>query len=155
MEYEDFSNRFKQACREASAPTAQEALGKFLGVSGTMVWFYRNGERAPGIRQASIIAAKLGVNVEWLLTGNGPKRTHTQELMVADEPGLYNDKLYITLDLLTFVMRFIEENYANTYKKESPEDQAETIYALCDLFTDEAAKKMKPASVIKLIRKTA
>jgi len=155
MEYKDFSIRFKKACKDSNAPKAQEALGRYLGVSGTMVWFYRNGERIPGINNATHIADTLGVNVEWLLTGKGPQRSHTQELMIAEQSGLYNNKVYASLDLMTFVMRFIKDNYEKTYDKESPEEKAETIYALCDLFSDEAARKMKPANVIKLITKAA
>lgn len=74
MKYSEFAARFREACKEADAPETQEKLGKFLGVSGAMAWYYRNGEKLPGMNTAIHIAMKLSVCVEWLLTGRGPKR---------------------------------------------------------------------------------
>lgn len=73
MKHPDFARRFKEACRDAKVPTTQDALGKFFGVSGVMVWNYYHGEKLPSMKTAIVIAQKLDICVEWLLTGRGPK----------------------------------------------------------------------------------
>lgn len=120
-----------------------------------------NNWRTRGVpaNQLSKISRKMGWDLVALSNGRVIRKDENTRTPfsfgVEEENSPYNSHLTFSLDLLTFVMRFIRENYSKTYDKESPEEQAETIYALCDLFTDEAAKKMKPASIIKLIRKAA
>lgn len=75
MKHRAFANRFRQAVAHAKAPTTQQELGKFLGVSGTMAWNYLNGEKLPGMSTATRMAERLGVNVNWLLTGQGEMLT--------------------------------------------------------------------------------
>ena len=69
----EFSARFRQALKESDLPQTQVELGKYFGLSGTMIWFYLNGEKLPSMKNAIAIARRLGVCVEWLLTGRGPK----------------------------------------------------------------------------------
>jgi SOS-response transcriptional repressor LexA len=71
MKYPEFAQRFREAVRHAGASSTQKELGAFLGVSGTMAWYYLNGEKMPGMPRAIKMAARLGVNVDWLLTGRG------------------------------------------------------------------------------------
>lgn len=73
MNKADFAVRFKEAVEQAGVEDSQEALGRLLGVSGVMIWAYRSGEKLPRMSTATRIAEKLGVNVNWLLTGQGPK----------------------------------------------------------------------------------
>ena len=56
-----------------------KGLAKKFGVSSTMVWHYRNGEKKPSMDQAIKMSKILGINVQWLMTGEGPKRTPTSE----------------------------------------------------------------------------
>lgn len=79
MKYPEFARRFRQAVEHAGAPTSQKELGVFLGVSGTMAWNYLNGEKMPGMPNATKMAGKLGVNVDWLLTGRGPMEAGAQD----------------------------------------------------------------------------
>ncbi|NJM13057.1 MAG: helix-turn-helix transcriptional regulator [Synechococcaceae cyanobacterium SM1_2_3] len=72
MKHQDFTERFRLACRLANAPTTMEALGRYLHVSTSMAWNYFNGEKLPSMEKAVEMALKLGVCVEWLLTGRGP-----------------------------------------------------------------------------------
>lgn len=74
MKYPGFAQRLRQACLESGLALKQKELGKAFGVSGTMVWNYLHGEKLPGMTNARVIAMKLGVCVEWLLTGRGPQR---------------------------------------------------------------------------------
>ena len=73
MKYAAFAARFREACEDAKVLVTQESLGKVFGVSGTMAWYYLNGEKLPSMDKAIQMAGKLGVCVEWLLTGKGPK----------------------------------------------------------------------------------
>jgi len=72
MKHQYFAERFRLACRLANAPPTMEALGRYLHVGTTMAWNYFNGEKLPSMEKAVEIALKLGVCVEWLLTGRGP-----------------------------------------------------------------------------------
>lgn len=71
MDREGFAARFKQAVAYAGVDDTQEALGRLLGVSSVMIWSYRTGEKLPRMATAVRIAEKLGVNINWLLTGFG------------------------------------------------------------------------------------
>ena len=73
MKYPEFATRLHEACEDAKVPITQESLGKFFGVSGTMAWYYLNGEKLPSMDKAIKMASKLGISVEWLLTGKGQK----------------------------------------------------------------------------------
>ena len=74
MNHPDFSSRFRVACQQANAPQTMEALGRWLGVSTSMAWNYHTGEKLPSMEKAIGISVRLGVCVEWLLTGRGPMR---------------------------------------------------------------------------------
>ena len=82
MDKAGFAARFKEAVEQAGVEDSQEALGRLLGVSGVMIWAYRSGEKLPRMSTATRIAEKLGVNVNWLLTGRGPR--NPERLGVAD-----------------------------------------------------------------------
>lgn len=69
----EFAARFREACEAAGFDMRQKALGKSLGVSGTMAWNMLNGTKLPAMATAARIATRTGVCVEWLLTGRGPK----------------------------------------------------------------------------------
>lgn len=75
MKYPDFAARFKAAVEHGVATKdvvdTQDALAKLFEVSGVMVWSYRNGEKMPRMGTAVRIANALGVNVNWLLAGDG------------------------------------------------------------------------------------
>jgi hypothetical protein len=78
--YRDFSERLLEACEDSKIlPKKDErgfnkALGKLAGVGykGAEKWVKGGG--MPGMANASILAKKLGVRIEWLLTGEGPKK---------------------------------------------------------------------------------
>jgi len=74
MNARGFPERLRAACEEAGLTVTQPALARAFGVSTTTIWHYLHGEKLPSMEKAIQIAGKLGVCVEWLLTGNGPKR---------------------------------------------------------------------------------
>jgi hypothetical protein len=63
--YEDFAGRLKEAIADQG------------GVSGAGKWL--RGESLPGMENALLLATELGVCVEWLLTGRGPKKQPSSE----------------------------------------------------------------------------
>lgn len=74
MKIKGFPERLREACEEAGLAVTQPALARAFDLSTTTIWHYLNGEKLPSMGRAVAIASKLGVCVEWLLTGNGPKR---------------------------------------------------------------------------------
>lgn len=80
MKHPDFAKRFNEAVADAYverriANDSQLTLGKSIGVSGVTIWSYRKGEKLPRMNTALRIASVLGVTVEWLLTGQGAKKS--------------------------------------------------------------------------------
>lgn len=71
--YVEFGKRFKILCEEAGLPTKQDELAKELGVSGSFIASVRNGKKMPSHARAINWSIKLGVCVEYLLTGRGDK----------------------------------------------------------------------------------
>jgi len=72
MRYLEFAERFKKACIDADMPKPAVALGKILGVSSTMVYNYRNGEKLPSTDTLAKIATLLNVSIDWLINGREP-----------------------------------------------------------------------------------
>lgn len=85
MKIQGFPERLRVACEDAGLAVTQPALSRAFGVSTTTIWHYLNGEKLPSIGRAVDIAGKLGVCVEWLLTGNGPRR-HADMLDISELP---------------------------------------------------------------------
>lgn len=75
MKHPDFAKRFKEAVAAAGVSDTQDALAKLLGVSTVTIWSYRNGEKLPRMSTATRISKALGINVNWLLTGEGTMKT--------------------------------------------------------------------------------
>lgn len=49
-------------------------IAKRLGVTEPMLSNYRSGKKLPAMKKAILLAIKLNVCVDWLLTGRGAKR---------------------------------------------------------------------------------
>lgn len=71
--YEDFAERLIAAASDIGLPTTQAGLGRAFGVSQPTARDWMKGYALPGISNAVHIAEQLGVCVEWLLTGRGPR----------------------------------------------------------------------------------
>lgn len=69
--HKDFAMRFREACARARLPSALKTLSKIFGVSAPTVHDWRHGELLPSSANMAAIAAKTGVNVDWLATGRG------------------------------------------------------------------------------------
>lgn len=74
MKYPGFARRLNELLIDAKGHMSQAEAGKYLGVSQPTYHSWINGEAMPGMPKAIEIASKLNCCVEYLLTGNGPKR---------------------------------------------------------------------------------
>lgn len=91
MKHKEFAARMRESIQEMYPGATLTDLGsKFGGISHAIVSNYLRGEKMPSIATAIVIAERLNVCVEWLLTGRGPKRP-TDSVMSVDlsdlEPG--------------------------------------------------------------------
>lgn len=67
-------DRIRQAMTEKGLKPTQVECAKLIGVTQPSVWEWANGRTAPSIENSITLAKKLNVCVEWILTGEGPKR---------------------------------------------------------------------------------
>lgn len=78
VEKQTFADRLNEALDEFGVPSKFEGrqviVGRMFGVTqkGARKWL--EGEGLPTLEKSIQIAKHLGVHVEWLLTGRGPKR---------------------------------------------------------------------------------
>jgi hypothetical protein len=73
-----------------------------------MAWNYWNGEKLPSMKQAILMAKRLNICVEWLLTGRGPKHPTDsipgREMVdITDLPG---DAKTIILSIVSLLRRY-------------------------------------------------
>lgn len=77
--YHDFGERFKALLEEAGYSKTKHknltvALTKLFDVAPSTISDWKNGRKLPSMDRAIMIAIKLNVCVEYLLTGRGEKR---------------------------------------------------------------------------------
>ncbi len=73
-----FWERLQEAMRDAGMKPTQTGAGKLIGVSQPSVNDWTLGG-SPSMDNACALAKALNVNVEWLLTERGPKRSTPQD----------------------------------------------------------------------------
>jgi transcriptional regulator with XRE-family HTH domain len=86
MKYTEFAGRFRELWQESDLPKTQKELAKKLKCSQPMVNYWLNGEKLPSMETAIRLSGVFRCNVEWFLTGSGPKRQGEQ---IQDD--LYNE----------------------------------------------------------------
>lgn len=69
---EGFANRFTALSRQYDSGLSQKELGGVFSVSSTAIFKWKNGQAMPDIANASLIAKRYKVSVDWLLTGRKP-----------------------------------------------------------------------------------
>lgn len=79
----DFAVRFNEALDDAGVPPKnkgrQVAVGAMFGVTQNGARKWLEGESMPNTKRIPEMARQLGVRSEWLLAGEGPKRSRTVE----------------------------------------------------------------------------
>lgn len=64
-------DRALEALADADRPATQKEIGRIVGIAQSSVSLWRNG--GPKLENAITFCKKVGVCVEWLYTGRGPK----------------------------------------------------------------------------------
>lgn len=68
-----FWDRLEEASRDVGLPSGLSDIGRELDVWPSAVQKWRDGTSLPAQKNLIKLAQTRGVNVEWLLTGRGPK----------------------------------------------------------------------------------
>jgi transcriptional regulator with XRE-family HTH domain len=68
-----FWDRLEEASRDVGLPSGLSDIGRELDVWPSAVQKWRDGTALPAQKNLIALAQTRGVNVEWLLTGRGPK----------------------------------------------------------------------------------
>ncbi len=79
-------NSFASRLRLLREKESRENFAKKLGLSPRALVNYENGTRVPKSNLVSQICARLGININWLLTGKGPMY-ETSEGATANKAG--------------------------------------------------------------------
>lgn len=67
-------DRIAQAMRDQGIKDTQKECAKLLGITQPSVSEWASADTAPSLQNAITLARKLNVCVEWIQTGEGPKR---------------------------------------------------------------------------------
>ena len=89
--YQDFANRLEKALTDAGYTKERHknlthVLSKLFDVSISTVHDWRKGRKLPSMDSAIMLGMTLGVCVEWLLTGRGPRHPGLPDDDGIDEP---------------------------------------------------------------------
>lgn len=75
MGEQTFWDRVLEALKDRGIVAAQQThVASLVKIKQPSVAEWANGDTLPSMKNARVLAEKLGVNVEWLLTGRGEKR---------------------------------------------------------------------------------
>lgn len=90
--YQEFAARLHKACDDADLPKGHgraTALGKLIGITYKGAGKWLNGDGMPDMGNGGILAVKLEVAFEWLMTGRGPMKLSNTMLYAAEPPVAY------------------------------------------------------------------
>jgi len=119
MEKIEFGQRFSQAIDNSDLKGLSNAkMGKAFGLSSTTVWEFRNGDKMPSTVNGVVIAKRLKVSFEWLMTGRKIE-------LLPNVTGLQNPTNILNIDsgLLTSCIQSAIDNIPDAPNK------AKAIYA--------------------------
>lgn len=68
-----FWDRLEEASRDIGLPFGLSDIGRELDMWPSAIKKWRDGDGLPAQKTQVVLAKNRGVNVEWLLTGRGPK----------------------------------------------------------------------------------
>lgn len=105
---------------------------------------YESGEKHPGSKVLYGLAM-LGINTNWLLTGEGP--------MLARDLRIANN-LPVDMQHLKAVWLGVEEALAELDATMAPDKKLDLVFSLYEL-TSEAGKPPQRATILRLVRSAA
>ena len=141
-----------RVARESLSITQNDMAAR-LGMS---VRGYQDNEQGKRTAKTKVIAEfqKLGIDANWLLTGEGPMRLGEQR---SADPAIKDEvEIKTTVDekLLTACLKVLEEVCQERKIRYEPEQKAEIIALLYELQAFEDAEHRQPekAKVLKLVQ---
>lgn len=66
-------SRLREAREEAGHKSRSRFARQDIDIDPAVLWMYENDRREPRLEVLSRIARACGVNLEWLVTGEGPR----------------------------------------------------------------------------------
>lgn len=116
MRYPEFAQRVRTAIEEAGLWASQRKMATKLKVSPSTINNWLTGEKLPAHDTAIRLAARLGVSVEWLMTGSGPMRhTESVDSRVDRLPPEAREFFFSTLEMLE--SKYLASSKANNPNK--------------------------------------
>lgn len=70
-EYVEFASRLKHAVEKSGLSGNQNKIGDQFGITGAFYGQLLKGSKLPSTDKAINIAVRLGISIEWLMTGRG------------------------------------------------------------------------------------
>ncbi|UES58540.1 helix-turn-helix domain-containing protein [Roseibium aggregatum] len=133
------AKRLRDVRRELGDPERAE-VAENLGVSVSTLAFYERGESEPTASVLAVYRVKYGINLEWLITGQGPMR-------VGANVRIENVSL---ADIRSFLWNICETYYEKLPRRTKPAAFADQCLAMFDyLLTREDVKTEAAAEVIE------
>ncbi|MCR4303181.1 MAG: hypothetical protein NUV63_02990 [Gallionella sp.] len=110
--YQDFAARLHVACDNAGLPKERgrpTELGRMIKVTYKGAGKWLEGEGMPDMGHATMLAIKLNVPFEWLMTGRSPSKIPETYLQVAEEHGHYSNLKPETVEFAKQFQRLSEK----------------------------------------------
>lgn len=128
---------------------AREALGKnqkemalTVGVSYRSWQGYEDGDNVPGGNVFEALA-RLGLNVNWLLTGEGPMKQGEERNVPSGE---------IDVELHVAVLNVVDELLESTEKQPTQEQKSRLIAALYRLASERKDRTVDRTTALQLVK---
>lgn len=113
-----FAKRLREAIEGSDLNgLSNKVIGKAFSVSGPMISYWMHGLRMPCVSTAVVVARRLHISFEWLMTGRGNKQ-------VIDDTNVPLAQLLqrwwqmpenIQSELLSYASFLVEKNQNNTF----------------------------------------
>lgn len=135
--------RFKERFAEALDKESIYAFAKRTGISESLIRKYLNGTSVPGLDNATLIARSLGVSLDWMTTGKGPKQWEAQEQATQEpsEPAL-------DMPRLVDAMETVEAGLQDAHSGMRPKPKAELVALVYQYLEEED----EPTKLLRLVK---
>lgn len=137
-------DRLKRVRKECGY--TQKSMAEAIGAALSGYQQYESGRSVPG---GAVVAGlvQLGINANWLLTGNGPMLIKDiAKTSISPAPVGALD-----VELLGTVLEAVEEGLAQTRRKMAPDARARLVLAIYELYAG-AAEPLNKGVVLTLVK---
>lgn len=129
---------------------SQQELADLLGVSRGYVGNIESGRNEPSSSFLMLLASKLNVSADWVLTGDGE--------MLKGKAATIQSSATLDGERLTLAIETVEEGLEVTHRVMKPDKKAELIMAVYDLFKNQDRdrdEKQTKQFMLKLVQSIA